>query len=346
MVMKTPLSVLCLFLVTVGAVRAAEPKPKGEISLSIAADRIQPAGWPIIVELTVTNIGEEQISWWCGGPDKYPGAEHFIVEVRYGGEATWHEVSASNGQYRQGSGFSLRLAPGESIVVPLAAPIELPNPDSWLAERGGPMGGVTIRVSPRHWRADVPVERYVKIYNRQEYLDLRRVRVINAVLKGAPFFWRHVGERYPDPVVMDAMLKLVTVDCVPIARGAARVLARQPTLPEKAAGDLALMVRRWVPRSPSPGWGGLRESMVAVALKTQSEPPRETVLELVRKSTDARTRWMLINALRLSPGDSKWLTRARAAILALQRASPDDQELAEQTKRATRWLDSRLENDE
>jgi hypothetical protein len=344
MFLKRPLGLfVLLFLIGTVIASAGQPK-KRTVSLSLAVDGGQPAGWPIVVEVTVTNVGKEGISWWCGGPDKYPPARHFAVSVRYGAETNWHEVTASNGQYVEGSGFDRSLTPGESIQVPLAVPIDLPDSGDSLAKQDGRMGGVTIRLSPRTWGGPAS-ETYVTVYDRQEHLDRRRARVISATVNSGDPFWRHLGERYPDAVVLDAMLKLVTVDCVPIAAGAARLLTRQPQLPEELGDEFALLVKRWVPRSPRPKWGGLRENIVAAALKTQSEPARNAVLGLLQDSPSDRTRWLLINALRLSPGDQHWLTVARDAIVDLGRASPDDEKLTQEVNRAAKWLDSRLRNE-
>ena len=336
------LSVLLFFVATV--VSGVEQPKNGKVTLSLDAGGAQPAGWPIVVEVTVTNVGKEDVSWWCGGPDKYPPAQHFKVEVRYGAGTNWQEVTPSNGQYVMGSGFDRSLPPGGSILVPLAIPISLPDSGDTLAKQDGRMGGVTIRMSARSWMSDA-VETYFTVYDRQEHLDRRRARVISATVDGGAPFWRHVGERYPDAVVLDAMLKLVTVECVPIAAGAARLLARQPQLPKESGGEFALLVKRWVPRSPRPQWGGLRENVVAAALKTQSRPARGAVLDLLKDEADERTRWLLINALRLSPGDHNWLAHAREEILDLGKASPDDKKLTQEVSRAVEWLDSRLRNE-
>lgn len=336
---RLALSVALLLVATV--MTGAEQPKKGTVSLSLSADRTQPAGWPIIVEVTITNVGQEDVTWWNGGPDEYPSAEHFAVKVRYGADTNWNEVTPSNGQYVQGSGGDRGLPPGESIRVPLAIPINLPDSGNTLAQQDGRMGGVSVRVSTTSWQAET-VETYCTISNRQEHLDRRRVSVISATFDGGSPFWRHVGEQYPDTVVLDTMLKLVTVECVPIALGAARLLARQPQLPKESGDEFALLVKRWVPRNPLPQWGGLRENIAEAALKSQSEAARGAVLDMLKDETDARTRWILINALRLSPGDSNWLVRARDAIKDLGKASPGEEELTRQVNSATKWLDSRL----
>src|SRR4051794_35285209 len=109
--------------VAIASARADDARPQGEVQITAKADREQPTGWPLVVEVTLTNSGARAISWWCGGPEIYPGAEHFVVEVRYGPESEWHSVQPTNGQYTEGSGGNRELKPGESIVVPLAIPV-------------------------------------------------------------------------------------------------------------------------------------------------------------------------------------------------------------------------------
>ncbi len=123
-------------------------------------------------------------------------------------------------------------------------------------------------------------------------------------------FQRHLAERYADPVVIDALVKLVTVDNAPIVTGVAPILAAQRELPLDAGDALAGAVRRCLPRSEY----GLRESVVGAALKTRSEPARKAVLEALRDPSDVGARWIAIDALRLSPGDPAWLQRARPAM--------------------------------
>jgi hypothetical protein len=310
---------------------AADPQTQGEVAITVSADSEQPSGWPIVVELTLTNVGEEPIRWWCGGPDVYPGAEHFRVRVHQGLEDDWREVKPTNGQYVEGSGTHRQLKSGESITVPLALPVEKKV-------------GASFRILPREWRADKVAEVTVLISDDPVYADRRRDRMIESALGQTDSFWRHIAERYADAVVIEAMLRSVMEDDALVVAGAARVLAKQDTLPESAGGDFAALVRRWLARSPRPEWGGLREDIVRAALKTRSEKARTAVLDAMRAAPDATSRWIVLDALRVSPGYREWLRRARAAIIDLQKASPRDIELARQSKEAVDWLDSRLEH--
>jgi hypothetical protein len=308
---------------------ATRPVERGEVALKAEAERYEAAGWPVIVDVTMTNVGKGPVTWWCGGPDRYPGAEHFAVRVRYGAESEWHEVEATNGQYVAGSGVTRELKLGESIVVPLAIPVEK-------------SGGVSFTIRPRSWGEDKGVDGYVEVREGRKYVDRVRARAIGGAICGTSPFWRHVAEWYADGVVVDAMLKLVTVDDWPVVAGAADVLARQKRLPEGAAGRMADVVRRWLPRSPEPAWGGLREDVVEAALKTRGEAARRAVLDEMVTARDAATRSVALEGLRTSPGDEGWLRRAREAVVALQRSAPDDVELARQANLAVEWLDARM----
>lgn len=325
------LTLAALFIT--GMAHAADAPKQGEVTITVSADREQPSGWPIVVELTLTNVGNEPISWWCAGPGTYPGAEHFIVQVRHGVEDDWRDMRPTNGQYIEGSGNDRQLKPEESITVPLALQVENKSESSF-------------RILPRDWRADKFAEVSVLLSDDPVYADRRRARVIEAVLGQTDPFWRHIAERYADAVVIEAMLRSVMEDDALIVAKAAYVLARQGKLPEDAGDDFAALVRRWFPQSPPPEWGGLREDIVAAALKTRSEEARNAVLAAMRSAPDARSRRIVMGALCVSPGDSKWLRRVRAAIVSLHKASPRDVELARQAKEAVVWLDSRLEHPE
>src|SRR5450432_698841 len=194
----------------------------------------QPAGCPLVVELTMKNIGRTSIEWWSAGPGEYPGAEHFKVQIREGAEDQWREVIATNGQYTSGTfGGTRELKPGYSITVPLAVPLEK-------------TGGVSFTIEPREWKAVKPAEGWMRPFEDGSDADLRRAQEIGAVITDSSPFWQHLAEQYPDPIVLDAMLKLVTVDNQQIAAEASRVLARQEKFPPNAGEIIAPLVTRWL----------------------------------------------------------------------------------------------------
>lgn len=326
------LKALCAAIAAATLVTAADPPKAGEVAVTVAtAAGEQPVGWPVVVAVKLTNTGMEPISWWSGGPDKYPAAEHFVVQVRYGSDSDWRGVTATNGQYTQGSGGHRALKPGESVTVPLAIPVRKAD-------------HVAVRVGTRTWHAPEPAEAYCNIGGESRCLDPYRAKLIAAAIQPSPPFQRHLAERYADSVVIDALTKLVTVDNEPIVTGVAPILARQRELPAVTGEALGNAVKRWLPRTPRPEWGGLREHVVEAALKTRSEPARTVVLDALREPPNADARRLVINALRLSPGDATWLRRARTAIADAGQTRPDDAELARQVKLATEWLGSRIES--
>jgi hypothetical protein len=67
----------------------------------------------------------------------------------------------------------------------------------------------------------------------------------------------------------------------------------------------------------------LRVYVVGAALKIRSEPARTAILDALREPPTVNVRRIVIDALRLSPGDT---------------------ELARQVRLAIGWLDSRIES--
>jgi hypothetical protein len=104
-----------------GGARASanEALPSARLDVKIAEATL--VGRPVLIEVTVANSGSAPISYWWGGPGKYPNAERFRVALT-SNEGKTQEVVPSNGQYVEGSGGDLKIAPGESIKVPLAIP--------------------------------------------------------------------------------------------------------------------------------------------------------------------------------------------------------------------------------
>lgn len=330
--MRRPILTLVLFTLALGF---AAPGVLAAVELAVEADGDQPAGGPIILKLTMTNSGKEPVGWWCGGPDVYPGAEHFLIELRDSGTDVWRRAAATNGQYIEGSGSGQKLTNGASIVVPLAIPIDVKRDSAH------------VRVTPRTWPAARPAEIELSLLDNQTFFDTRRARMIGSIFPGASAFWRHVAEKYADAVVIDAMLKLVAVDNAPIAQGAARILSDQPSLPESAGNALAPLLAQWLPRYHQPDQDLVGFYLLRAGLNTRSESVRRTALELLRDSADSEVRKVLVDALRLSPGDEEWLQRVREALLyvaQLQGKDPDfDPDLARKAKAAVDWVESRLE---
>lgn len=308
--------------------RAADPPPKGTVQLSAELEGEQSAGWPVIVEVTVKNSGGAPISWWCGGPDRFPGGQDFEVQVRYGADNDWHTVEPTNGQYVEGSGISETLQPGKSIVVPLAIPVTRAD-------------GMHLRIHTKPWDSGEGVEKYVVVRQDRHYREKREAQVIAAVTGQTSPCLQHLADAYADAVVVDALLKLATLDNVPVAAAAARSLAHQKTLPAEAGSALATSVAARMGPAFQRDAGTLCADLTRAALKTQSETARATILHLLTISDAPDLRMILLEPLMVSPGDEAWLRRAKAAVDAL----PDTtQELTTEKQRVSHWLDARISN--
>lgn len=260
----------------------APPKPK--VALTIKADNPQPVGEPVVVEMTLTNLGSEDIHWWCGGPSRYPKASDFSVEASFLG-SKWPLKSAafSNGQYEQGSGIYIHLVPGESIQVPLAVVVSVPE-NAKLAPGQKFFDHIHLHVSTVAWETDQPTDFIVNFNDRKETADQRRTQLIQAITSSGPPFWLHMAQKHADPVVIEALLKLFAIDVEPISTNARSALTWQPRLPESAGKDLAALVRR----ACTPGKFCSKYSpaadLIRAALKTQAEEARDAVFEYLKSA--------------------------------------------------------------
>lgn len=318
------LAIIVIAIDATDILAAATTQPT--VELSTPEVRYQCAGWPVIVELKVTNVGDQTVSWSYGATN-YPGTTHFRVEVRYGAEEYWHEIAATNGQLEAGTPSLGQIKRGESIVTPLAVPVRPKNPDDT----------VSIRITTTaEWRCEKPVECDIHLTDSSSDLDELRARVIAAAMPNAHLFWQHLAEQYADPVVIDAMLKLVTVDNALIVEQASRVLARQKTLPSTAGIVLGPSVAFWLPRNDM-------YFLMLAALNSQSETARRAILDVLSSSTDAGKRAMIVSVLSNSPGGIEWVQRAREACAGAIGSAPAGSELAIRVKSALERLDRRIE---
>ena len=80
----------------------------------------------VMLVVTLTNTGAKPLTYWNGGPGRFPGGQEFQAILTSEGAAA-KDVKASNGQYEMGSGRSRSLSPGESMDVPLALPPQAPG---------------------------------------------------------------------------------------------------------------------------------------------------------------------------------------------------------------------------
>ncbi|MGB7156461.1 MAG: hypothetical protein WBD40_00260 [Tepidisphaeraceae bacterium] len=296
-----------------GQTPATQPRGLVEVTVS-GGDEPQPAAGPIGVEVKLKNVSDAPVRWWSGGPDTYPAVEHFAVEIRYAENEDWEAARPTNGQYSQGSGTHYEIKRGESIVVPMAIPI-------------GRGQGVHVRVTPQTWRAAKPAECYVAVMEThgddQRYVQARRARMIEAALEPREHFWHHVTVKYGDATVIDALLKLVTIDNPIIAARAAKLLAARDALPEAAGSVLAPLLAQALARDAGKMWDDLRYNLLRAGLITQSESIRGLAIEVLAKDGNPSIREMIAYELARSPGDEAWLQRIRTAVLGMADGAAD-----------------------
>lgn len=299
------------------------------VELAILGGNDFPKGCPVVLRLKMTNVGKDSISWWSGGPDRFPGAEHFVVEVRYG-SGPWNEVKATNGQYTAGSGNGASLGAGQSIEVPLAIPL-----------KNSPEVEVDVRIRPREWKVAKDAEMGLIVQDSPRQLDEFRARLISASVHSMHPFEIHLAQTYADSFVIDSLVKLMDLKNRAIRKNITNVLAYQQELSAASSATFAKVVRECSTTSltdASAPWPNL----MTAALRTKGEDAREAVLGLLDPSNPGLCTWTA-DALRLSPGDEAWLRRAREAIVAVEKqVARRDAEAAKSLRRDIEWLDSRI----
>src|SRR5450432_4466061 len=86
--------------------------------LDAVVDGTPLVGKPVLLKVTLTNIGDKPLSYWCGGPELYPAAENFLI-ILTSADGKSREIMPTNGQYTVGSGVGRDIKPGEAVEVPL-----------------------------------------------------------------------------------------------------------------------------------------------------------------------------------------------------------------------------------
>lgn len=326
------------------AAEAEKDPPKPKVALTLKADNPQPAGEPVVMEITLTNLGSKDIRWWCGGPSKYPKASDFTVEASFLG-TRWplNSEAFSNGQYEQGSGIFVHLTPGESIQVPLAVVVSVPE-NVKLPPGQKYFDHIHLYVSAVAWETDQSTDYIVNFNDRKETADQRRTQLIQSITSSGPPFWLHMAEKHADTFVIEALLKLLAIDVEPISTNARSALTWQPRLPESAGKDLAALVRK----TCTPGKSCARDSpaadLIRAALKTQSEAARDAVFEYLKTADDPETCKTLYDRLRESPGDAAWFQRAQQAILEHDKTYPINAATSREAKQAVESLEYQIKH--
>jgi hypothetical protein len=285
--------------------------PPPEVAVTVSAEPRQPAGGPVLVEVTITHVGGGRAAWLTAGPGDFLGAEHFAVGV-VGEDDAWHEITPTNGQYQQWvSAVSRSIGPGERAVVPLAVP-------------AGRKGFLSVRVWHKTWHAAAAADVSVEVVDdAPDLVHERRTKLLKGVVAREAFA-RHVAAGYPEAGLDDALMKLAAIDDPWLAGAALSVLAERPFLPEAAGEVLAAAMTRWLGRAEVPTeLNEIRHDAPRAAARTDSPAFREALLAVLRDPPNGRARAAALDALPLtSRADRAWLDRLHATLAGLDASDP------------------------
>lgn len=275
----------------VGAVEAKEPGRTTKLSAELTVETDGPllAEFPIQLKLTITNLGDRPLHYWCGGPGDYPGAHLFTTTVT-DGDGKAHELSLHNGQYVEGSGTNR----------PIKDTKELP-----VACRPLPAGTYVFRVeckSEGYVRDGKMVETWPAMISMSVRFTVKKdpsavtvaERELIARAKDDPFA-KHVSETYGiAPVIMKCLKHLLQDD--PSFKLVGR-LQHVRRLPE--GGDVILKqaaIKHCHPKLGSPDKNLLRHISL-LARGCHSDDALDAMITIARADVDNYARQMAVRDL-------------------------------------------------
>jgi hypothetical protein len=273
-VLSTTLSFLTSVLLTSRLM--AQDVPPDSLT-DVEADEVQPAGAPILVRITLTNTGQKVITYWCGGPAKYPGAHAFTARITNERGKTRESV-LSNGQFQGGSGGNCPIQPGQSVTLPAALePL--------------PAGSYTLQVG-KGKPAKIIVKDAPELTREREQDILKRVR------KGEPFA-QHVSAKFPTGPVTAALLQDLLSEDQQVAFQAAYALYCAEKIPADSGAIVNKAMRMHLDavekkqhRETSP-----LIYLAFLAAHVGSDEAMSAVLTLAHSNMDVGTRGSAIGAL-------------------------------------------------
>jgi hypothetical protein len=263
---STALSFLTIVLLTSRLM--AQPVP-ADSSTDVEAEKTQPAGVPILVRITLTNIGQTPISYWCGGPAKYPGAHKFSARIMDDKGQT-REATLSNGQYEMGSGVFRRIQPGQSVTLP-AALEPLPAGSYTIQVGEGKPGKVSVKDDP-------------------QLLQAREQDLLKRIRQGEPFA-QHVARKVATESVTRALLQDLLSEDQQVALQAARTLEKVEKMPADSgtAINKAMRMHLKAEEQKQNRQTHLLDSLAVVAANVGSDEAMTAVEALVNSSLGGRT---------------------------------------------------------
>jgi hypothetical protein len=316
---------------------AQQASMSGKVAILIEAEDRQPVGMPLVIHVQVRNTGDEPIPWWCGIGSRLPAASCFQVEIKHPSDSEWKTVIATNGEADEGSGRIKMLEVGGALAVPLALPLRPQSVAGHLTERSIFVDSVSVRVRSSLDASKSTAEAQVSIYHDRQLAETRQRNMIRGIIDGSDSFWKHVATYYAEAVVLDVCARLAGADNRGLADAACQLLARQPSLPESLAAELVRISRKWAKE------GDLDASFITAALATKTEIARQTAFDLLVEKPNDITAFRVVDALRLSPGDTEWMKQVRTELEEFYRRGLRDERLNANTLQAIQWVNQRLE---
>jgi hypothetical protein len=265
-------------LVRANVIDPTKVKPEfPDATIDLKADATQPAGVPVLVTVTLTNMSKKPLTYWCGGPGRYPGLFNTLVSIvdDKGNEST---SVLTNGQYMMGSGIVETIAPGQSVTFP--ASLQWVRTGTYTIKVGdGKPARVTIKDDPALFK------------QRKEDL-LKKIR------QGEPFA-QHVARAAIEGALKQALLEDLLSEDEKHAEQSALTLVMADTLPPKTD---AVLRRAMTKQLAELNKRQMRNTgaviyIAMMAGKIGTDDALEAVLELARSDLGGETRSQAVGCL-------------------------------------------------
>lgn len=244
-----------------------------QLRVDVTAEAVQPAGYPVVLSLVMTNTAKTPFTYWCGSPELYPGAHLFVVRVM-DAKGAETPVLPENGQYTLGSGVDQEIKPGETVEVPAALdPL--------------PAGRYSIHVGAGK-AATVTVEQNAELGLKREQDVVRQIRAGRE-------FGRFLSYKYPREAVTRQLVQDLAADDAGAAFVAARALFAQRTLPEGTGATIAAAMTKQLAAKPSNG--NLLVYLAILAANIGTDEARAPVLALAKSDEYDEVRMHAVESL-------------------------------------------------
>ena len=312
--------------------QTTHPATLPTVDLQVEAERYQPREGPVIIDVTIKNIGSAVIEWWCVGLTLDPPSQSFIAQFRYELEEVWKPAVITNGQDGWGTPSQEKLRPFESRTIHLAVPIE-PGHDC-----------VTIKLAAREWVSlSDPEGVFVELKDDESVRDQRRARILaSALSEHATFEW-HLAQDYGDPVVNESLAKMATINNPQIAGKIADVLESSRTLNAIEAQPLAASAAYWMSLIENADALDAGTHLLRIALRAHNESALRSALQSLQNSKSDRLRSSILADFGLASGDLAWITKMRDGVFNLTRRADVGSELKKEAEWALGNLDAQIE---